>query len=104
MKVRRLQSIGGVERDWAGRPIGPGRSTPSSRRIDTRGHERQDRRIDEAADPQPDGEGDETSKSDPECTHCFHRSCRVGHVTGSAWIVDMSGHRVLLARHRKLGR
>ena len=35
---------------------------------------------------------------------CFHRSCRVGHVTGSAWIVDMAGDRVLLAHHRKLGR
>ena len=22
---------------------------------------------------------------------CFHRSCRVGHVTGSAWIVDRTG-------------
>ena len=35
---------------------------------------------------------------------CFQRSCRVGHITGSAWIVDMSGERVLLAHHRKLGR
>ena len=35
---------------------------------------------------------------------CFHRSCRVGHITGSAWIVDMAGDRVLLAHHRKLGR
>ena len=35
---------------------------------------------------------------------CFHRSCRVGHVTGSAWVVDMAGDRVLLAHHRKLGR
>ncbi len=35
---------------------------------------------------------------------CFHRSCRVGHVTGSAWIVDATGDRVLLAHHRKLGR
>ena len=35
---------------------------------------------------------------------CFRRSCRVGHITGSAWIVDMSGDRVLLAHHRKLGR
>ena len=35
---------------------------------------------------------------------CFHRSCRVGHITGSAWIVDTAGDRVLLAHHRKLGR
>ena len=35
---------------------------------------------------------------------CFCRSCRVGHITGSAWIVDEAGDRVLLAHHRKLGR
>ena len=35
---------------------------------------------------------------------CFDRTCRVGHITGSAWIVDMTGDRVLLAHHRKLGR
>ena len=35
---------------------------------------------------------------------CFHRSCRVGHITGSAWLVDRSGDRVLLAHHAKLGR
>ena len=35
---------------------------------------------------------------------CFDRSCRVGHVTGSAWIVDTAGDHVLLAHHRKLGR
>ena len=35
---------------------------------------------------------------------CFHRSCRVGHITGSAWLVDMAGDRVLLAHHAKLGR
>ena len=34
---------------------------------------------------------------------CFDRSCRVGHITGSAWIVDARGERVLLAHHRKLG-
>lgn len=34
---------------------------------------------------------------------CFHRSCRTGHITGSAWIVDTTGDRVLLAHHRKLG-
>ncbi len=35
---------------------------------------------------------------------CFQRSCQVGHITGSAWLVDMAGDRVLLAHHRKLGR
>ena len=35
---------------------------------------------------------------------CFHRSCRVGHITGSAWLVDEAGKRVLLTHHRKLGR
>ena len=35
---------------------------------------------------------------------CFHRSCQVGHITGSAWLVDTTGDRVLLAHHRKLGR
>ena len=35
---------------------------------------------------------------------CFHRSCRVGHITGSACLVDIAGDRVLLAHHRKLGR
>ena len=34
---------------------------------------------------------------------CFDRSCRVGHITGSAWIVDRTGERVLLTHHRKLG-
>ena len=35
---------------------------------------------------------------------CFHRSCRLGHITGSAWVVDTTGDRVLLVYHRKLGR
>ena len=35
---------------------------------------------------------------------CFQRSCRVGHITGSAWIVNSAGDRVLLTHHRKLGR
>ena len=35
---------------------------------------------------------------------CFQRSCRVGHITGSAWLVDAAGERVLLTHHRKLGR
>ena len=35
---------------------------------------------------------------------CFERSCRVGHITGSAWIVNRTGERMLLTHHRKLGR
>ena len=36
------------------------------------------------------------------CPDCFERSLLEGHVTGSAWIVDMDGGRVLLTHHRKL--
>jgi 8-oxo-dGTP pyrophosphatase MutT (NUDIX family) len=35
---------------------------------------------------------------------CFHRDLWAGHVTGSAWLVDGGGGRVLLTHHRKLGR
>ena len=35
---------------------------------------------------------------------CFERSCRDGHVTGSAWIVSPDASWVLLTHHRKLGR
>lgn len=34
---------------------------------------------------------------------CFERDLASGHVTGSAWIVDRAGRRVLLTHHRKLG-
>jgi 8-oxo-dGTP pyrophosphatase MutT (NUDIX family) len=33
---------------------------------------------------------------------CFERSLALGHLTGSAWLVDASGDRVLLTHHRKL--
>ncbi|RME70931.1 MAG: NUDIX domain-containing protein [Verrucomicrobia bacterium] len=33
---------------------------------------------------------------------CFERTLAIGHVTGSAWIIDRSGKRVLLTHHRKL--
>ena len=36
--------------------------------------------------------------------NCFERRCLPGHVTASAWIVDTTESRVLLTRHRKLGR
>jgi 8-oxo-dGTP pyrophosphatase MutT (NUDIX family) len=35
---------------------------------------------------------------------CYSRHCWAGHITGSAWIVDPSGERVLLTHHRKLDR
>jgi len=35
---------------------------------------------------------------------CFTRSLQIGHITGSAWLVDRSGTRVLLTHHRKLGK
>jgi 8-oxo-dGTP pyrophosphatase MutT (NUDIX family) len=35
---------------------------------------------------------------------CFDRELLEGHITGSAWLVDGSGTRVLLTHHRKLGR
>ena len=38
------------------------------RQSEVRGHERKDRCVDEATDPYPDGEGDETTNGDPECT------------------------------------
>lgn len=34
--------------------------------------------------------------------HCFERHCPQGHITGSAWVVDPTGRRVLLTHHRKL--
>ena len=35
---------------------------------------------------------------------CFERTCRDGHVTGSAWILSADHRHVLLVHHRKLGR
>ena len=40
-------------------------------------------------------------KSDPAC---FERSNRNGHITGSAWLVDPTGTKVLLTHHKKLGK
>lgn len=33
---------------------------------------------------------------------CFERSLEIGHVTGSAWLVNPTGDKVLLTHHRKL--
>ncbi len=35
---------------------------------------------------------------------CFERSHREGHITGSAWLVNPAGDKVLLTLHRKLKR
>ena len=35
---------------------------------------------------------------------CFQRSLAAGHVTGSAWVVDKTGRKVLLTHHRKLNK
>lgn len=35
---------------------------------------------------------------------CFERSLDIGHITGSAWIVDLDKTHVLLTHHRKLDR
>ncbi len=35
---------------------------------------------------------------------CFERSLSIGHVTGSAWVVDRTLQAALLTHHRKLGR
>ncbi|MCK6484396.1 MAG: NUDIX hydrolase [Phycisphaerae bacterium] len=35
---------------------------------------------------------------------CFDTAYAPGHVTGSAWLLDASGTRVLLTHHRRLGR
>jgi 8-oxo-dGTP pyrophosphatase MutT (NUDIX family) len=35
---------------------------------------------------------------------CFERQLAVGHVTGSAWLVNRAGTHVLLTHHRKLDR
>jgi len=39
-----------------------------------------------------------------EYADCFERSLAVGHVTGSAWLVDRGGALTLLTHHRKLDR
>ena len=38
-------------------------------------------------------------KANPDC---FERHLPIGHVTGSAWVVDSTGTRVLLTHHKKL--
>lgn len=33
---------------------------------------------------------------------CFERSLQIGHITGSAWVVNQAGTHVLLTHHKKL--
>ncbi len=35
-------------------------------------------------------------------TDCFERDLIVGHITGSAWLINRTGDRVLLTHHKKL--
>ncbi|MEE9367717.1 MAG: NUDIX hydrolase [Pontiella sp.] len=35
-------------------------------------------------------------------TDCFERALSIGHITGSAWVVNKAGMHVLLTHHRKL--
>ena len=37
-------------------------------------------------------------------TDCFKRSCKPGHFTGSAWLINPAGDKVLLTLHHKLQR
>jgi 8-oxo-dGTP pyrophosphatase MutT (NUDIX family) len=39
-----------------------------------------------------------------EHANCFERTCRPGHVTGSAWVLSRDGSRCLLVHHAKLDR
>lgn len=36
--------------------------------------------------------------------NCFERSLRIGHVTGSAWVINRAGTHALFTHHRKLNR
>jgi 8-oxo-dGTP pyrophosphatase MutT (NUDIX family) len=39
-----------------------------------------------------------------EYDDCFERTLAIGHVTGSAWVIDPAGDAALLTHHRKLGK
>ena len=59
-----------------------------------------------AADIDPDAERHRTTILDFVDAHddALHRSCRSGHLTGSALVVDAAGERVVVMHHRKLDR
>ncbi len=35
---------------------------------------------------------------------CFERTLEIGHITGSAWVVNNEGNKILLTHHRKLNK
>lgn len=37
-------------------------------------------------------------------SRCFEKDLKIGHVTGSAWVVNSSGKEVLLTHHKKLNK
>lgn len=39
-----------------------------------------------------------------EYPYCFERSLKIGHITGSAWIINQTNDKALLTHHRKLDR
>ena len=59
-----------------------------------------------AADVDPGAEGHRRTILDFIDAHddALHRSCRTGHLTGSALVVDADGRRVVVLHHRKLDR
>ena len=59
-----------------------------------------------AADVDPGAEGHRRTILDFIDAHddALHRSCRTGHLTGSALVVDADGVRVVVLHHRKLDR
>lgn len=62
--------------------------------------------LDRAAleDPEADGHRQHVLAFVAEHADAAERSCALGHLTGSALVVDASGTRTLLMLHRKLGR
>ena len=64
------------------------------------------RRHVQTADVDPDAERHRSSILGFVDDHAdaLHRSCREGHLTGSALVVDAAGERVVLLHHRKLRR
>ena len=59
-----------------------------------------------AADVDPGAEQHRRTILDFVDSHgdALHRSCRSGHLTGSALVVDDAGERIVVLHHRKLGR
>ena len=58
---------------------------------------------------QPEDEGENRMRSEMMAfvkreSACFERSTSVGHMTGSAWVVDWKAGRVVLLHHARLGK